>query len=151
MKKIYKFNEGLKTGKEAEREFFNLFNKKLKLSWGDGHKTSDFYVNEKDGLELKTDYWSMSTTPNFFMEQYSYDKILGGPWQALQKGDKYFAYWFYKDNTVFFFNLQKLVDRLENIKNEYSMKNIKNEKHLTRGYAIPRTEFEDIYKKVSIS
>jgi hypothetical protein len=56
------------------------------------------FLNKATGqkLELKTDFYSMDATPNFFIERFSNVQTgtPGGPWQAKKHGADLFVYFY---------------------------------------------------------
>lgn len=140
--KVHEFKKSLSKGKKAEAEFYELF--KDKVEQLDGFM-SDFRVLETGaGLELKTDFYDPSKTANYFMERFSYADQPGGPHQALDKGSKWFIYWFPLTMEIHAWKTSTLVRRLDSIcKDRYTV-NVQNSSHTTRGYKVARTELEDI-------
>jgi hypothetical protein len=97
-------------------------------------------------VELKTDFYDMSETPNFFFERWSdRDKAKpGGPWQALLNGSEWFVYFFIKNDCAFWFETDKLVNELERITAKLKLVDIVNVKWVTQGFRVPRAELKDI-------
>lgn len=144
---LFVFNKSLKSGQAGEDEFLVL---NSGLVRADG-RNFDFTVKNTDKtVELKSDYYSMEKTPNFFMERFSYDNKSGGPWQALEKGVDLFAYYYIKEKTAFWFKTKDLVDLLDRIVKSDNIKlsDVGNEKHITRGYKVPRNRLKSIYREV---
>ena len=94
------FQADLKRGQQGEQDFLKLF---TKLVGTDGRKGDILAPDGK--IELKTDFYPMSQTPNFFIERYSSIEVLspGGPWQAKAHGCKYFVYYYTSDKQGFVF------------------------------------------------
>ena len=148
----YEFQQSLKLGDAGEESFHKAYPHLIYDSC-EGHD----FVDEGTGktIELKTDFWSMSKTQNFFMEMYSDDinYKLGGPFRSQVHGTDVFAYYFISEGVVFWFdNIEKLTQRIHKYVNHYyiSMKTIPNRRYNTLGYAIPRLEFFDLYKEFKI-
>jgi hypothetical protein len=113
----------------------------------DGFKSDFRCLETGQGIEIKTDYWAMSNTVNFFMEHYS-DKnkqTPGGPYQALANGSNIFVYFYIKDMTFFKFETPKLVDALNDIIKTIPPTDVKNSTYVTQGYRVPRHLLKDIY------
>ena len=102
------------------------------------------HVPTGETWELKTDFYAMSDTPNFFIEQYSNkDKgTPGGPWQALAHGATTFVYFYCKDMKFFKFNTQRLVDAMPEIMKLLTPVKVKNSN--SEGYRVPRALLRDI-------
>lgn len=146
---VANFEKDLEFGKRGEEEFYKQFKDVLGLKKEDGYNR-DFSDRNGDGVELKTDRYDMNKTSNFFIERFSYDKKVGGPWQAFKKGNKYFCYWFYPNDIVFLFELKQLINKLNMIEKRFDLVNIKNQNHITQGYKIPRKELKDIYTEYNL-
>ena len=108
--------------------------------------TCDFYTEAGASLELKTDFYTMDATPNFFMERWSMkeQKKPGGPWQSSSKGVDYFAYFYVPSLTIFTFSVQKLLERLEKLESTFSEFPIRNSSYTTVGYRVPREAVADL-------
>lgn len=138
--KVFDFKKSLKEGQKGESEFFELF--KDKLIREDGY-IQDFTI-KKNGkkIEVKTDKYYNSG--NFFIEQYSYKDVPGGPVQSLIKGIDYFIFYFPAIQSIHCFRTDKLVEWL---KRNYEMPyllNIRNRSHITRGYLVKREELKHL-------
>lgn len=139
---VHDFQKSLKKGQKGESQFFELFNDVLERL--DGY-VADFKI-KKNGktIELKTDSWCPTKTPNFFIEVYSYGDKPGGPFQALEKKVDYFVYYFPKTQLIYMWETKELVDALKPLlKNGYVF-NIKNTAHTTRGQLVKRELLEHI-------
>lgn len=148
---VFSFKDQLCTGNEGEKLFASVYKEKLtKLS----PPGPDFRTSKGDFLELKTDTYDMSSTPNFFIERFSNAKYQtpGGPWKAQENGCKYFAYMFIKNKIWFLFEVDKLIEILDKIVKEKQLKleEIKNKGWITQGYKIKRKDLSSIYKKCKI-
>lgn len=116
-------------------------------------KEGDFAFKDTGAkLELKTDYYAMDKTPNFFFERYSNkDKLTpGGPWQAMEHGATEFVYFYVSNLTYFRFQTAQLVERLEEIVPTLSPTDIQNKSHVTQGYRVPRGLVADLGHAYSI-
>lgn len=141
------FQDSLKEGQAGEDFFYEL--NKDTLERLDGLKNDFRIIKTGDNIELKSDYYSVEKTPNFFMETVSVlsDNKQGGPFQALANGNKYYVYFFVKDKVMYIFETEKLVNRLNEIKDNYEDCQIPNKNHITIGKKIPRDVLKDIYKE----
>lgn len=140
--RVAKFKDDLKRGHGGEHKFYNRF--AASVTHLDG-RNADFEINKTgETVELKTDYYDMNKTPNFFIERYSHDDKPGGPWQAASKNITYYIYTFDKCGTVFVFNTNQLVRRLEKICKDLSLVDVPNTGYTTRGYRVERESLESI-------
>jgi len=117
-----------------------------------GFKSDFTLIETGQGVELKTDYWAMSKTPNFFFERYS-DKARqtpGGPWQSIENGSDLFCYFYVKDLTFFRFETVPLVEALEEIIKTISPTDIMNKTYITQGYRVPRALLKDISEEFKL-
>jgi hypothetical protein len=97
-------------------------------------------------VELKSDFWKMEKTPNFFFERFS-DRdrgTPGGPWRAQKDGSDLFVYFYVSDLTYFIFNTDELVGRLEKIIGRIEPTLVTNKSWITEGYRVPREMLKDI-------
>ena len=145
---MFGFKEQLQYGLAGERIFIDTY-PELFTPY-EGSNASDVLYKGVIPGEIKTDSYDMNKTPNFFMERYSVDfkRNSGGPWQALEKGSKFFIYHFEQQGLFFLFNdVSKLVERLEGLVNEHGLGVIKvpNKHYNTLGYKIRREWLEDLY------
>jgi hypothetical protein len=140
--KIHEFKKSLSKGKRAEAEFLELF--KDKVEQLDGFMSDFRVLTDGTGLELKTDFYDPSKTANYFIEAFSYSDVRGGPWQALDKGSKWFVYWFPMTMEIHVWKTSTLVRRLDSITKDMYTINVHNSSHTTRGFKVPRHMLEDI-------
>lgn len=101
-------------------------------------------------VEIKTDYWSMKNTQNFFMERYSNNISYkpGGPYRALIYGTDIFLYQFIKNKKIFWFDdVVELIRALDMYVIRYNPKlsPVKNNNYITLGYKIPREVLAHLY------
>lgn len=91
----------------------------------------------------------MTKTKNFFIERWSKPGKVGGPWQAKQSGSHVYVYFFIQNYTAFFFNIDKLLAKLEtlNLDVDFKLCSVQNEGYTTQGYKIPRELLEDVLMK----
>lgn len=88
--------------------------------------------------EIKTDTYCSG---NFFIERYSdVDlKTAGGPWQAKDRGDKFYVYYFMNMSRLYVFGVSSLLEAVEELRktNFYKSHEIKNKGWVTQGWTIP--------------
>lgn len=139
---MFKFDESLKFGKAGEDLFISLNQGKLLRCDGRVH---DFVISSGDlknkTLELKTDYYDMMKTPNFFFERFSKieTQAPGGPWQAASNKTDLFVYFFPKNGQFFVFETAPLVQLLNSITPRLQLVHIPNITWTTGGYKVLRT------------
>lgn len=140
MSRVFGFHNQLEVGQAGENLFIASY-KDLGAAKTDGRKT-DFILETKESVELKTDTYPMIKTENFFMERFSNaDKgTEGGPWRAAQDKVDYFVYLFLSDKTFFWFRSADLRDFLDTYVKVFTPKPkiIQNRGWQTIGFAIPR-------------
>lgn len=136
------FKRDLAKGQKAEHNFYMKYQQHLTRT--DGRK-GDFEINKNgEVLELKTDFYDPKATPNMFIELYSYDDVVGGPFQAKQHGVVYFAYWFPTDDLLYLFNVNQLCKRIKKLEPTLKKQYIKNSGYITTGYLVERSLLEDL-------
>ncbi len=93
--KVFKFKTQQKKGNLGEKLFINCYHKRLAVK--SGAKEFDIYVDGNKKVEIKTDFYSMSESDNFFIERWSnwQSKKPGSVWQAYHNAE-YFVYLFIK-------------------------------------------------------
>lgn len=147
------FNTSLKFGEIGEAIFHQAH--ELTIGKHPGRDGDFFELATGEKVELKTDYWSMDDTPNFFFERFSdYGKQSpGGPWQAIGHGCTHFVYFYLKNLTVFRFDTATLVAALEPLLPTLKPFPIRNKTYTTVGYRVPRELLKDIYieEKLEVS
>lgn len=152
--KLFLFDKQLKVGDQGEQFFLEHYPRKLEII---KHRYCDFKVKTSNELiELKTDTYDMLKTSNFFFERYSdYNaQSPGSVWQSRPKNVSIFCYLFINNKTWFEFrDLDKLIDRLDNIINDKKLGKIfiQNRGWTTVGYKINRDDLKDLYKVYTIS
>ena len=113
------------------------------------------FVNRETGdiVELKTDYYPMDKTPNFFFERFSDGdkKSPGGPWQALGHGCKTFVYFFVANMTTFTFDTAQLVAHLDSIEHTLEPFKVGNSTWTTIGYRVPREVLAPLYETMTLT
>lgn len=146
--KVFKFNEQLKLGQAGEEFFVDCYSS-LKPVFTDGRK-SDIIIQNKHKIELKTDYYEMSKTENFFIERYSdfNKKTSGGPWRTKTDRVKFFVYFYIKNKVFYWFDTKTLILEIEKNIDKYETRLIKNKSYNTFGYLVPRVDIEDIALRI---
>lgn len=141
----FQFQKQLKLGQLGEGIFARLNPSLTKLSGRD----ADFGGPEGT-LELKTDFYTMSSTPNFFMERwYDVDKRKdGGPWTSYRKGVDKFVYFYVRDGYGYWFDTATLIATLENMITGMKPMRVVNKGWISEGYLIPRRNLARIYNEV---
>jgi hypothetical protein len=134
--KVHNFQKSLKIGKKAENEFFELF--KDKVEQLDGYVADFKILKNGKTIELKTDSYDPTKTPNLFAEKFSYNEEPGGAFQALKKGTDYYVYWFPITMEFFVYKTSSLVDKLNELYPDPWLINIRNQAHITRGFLVKR-------------
>ena len=135
------FQADLKRGQAGEADFLTLF---TKLTGTDGRKGD---IVAPDGkIELKTDFYPMSSTPNFFIERYSSLEVLspGGPWQAAVHGCKYFVYYYTVNKMGYIFLTEDVIQQLSKLESSLKPVEVRNKKWTTIGYKVPRNLLQPI-------
>lgn len=111
---------------------------------------ADFKTSKGKILELKTDYYSMDASPNFFVERYSdfAKKSPGSFWQSQEKGVDLFVYMYIKNKTYFEFkDLDKTIVRLNELISQLKYVSIRNKGWTATGYKVPREALKDFYEE----
>lgn len=146
------FNDDVKRGDKGENKLLNAYSF-LEKDSTDGHDMLDNRNDPPITVEVKTDFYDMEETPNFFMERYSDDKKfkLGGPWRSANHNTDIFLYQFINNNKVFWFSdIPELVRCLDEYvsKNNPEVMRIKNARYYTLGFKIPREAVSHLYKEL---
>jgi len=140
---MFQFKDQLSIGGSGEELFLSLH---PWLNKADGIKF-DFERGGKS-VELKTDTYSMKSTPNFFMERYSDTErgTFGGPWRAARDDVSYFVYMYLPQQTCFWFDSKELVKFLDEYCKGKRLVEIPNKTWMTTGYLVPRVAVEHLVK-----
>ncbi len=151
---VVDFSKDLKSGKKGQELVVKVGSGLLKEL--DGRKNDLELVRTKEKVELKTERYKLNkdkkysrktrTTPNLFIERWSDEKRchIGGPFQALEKGSKFYMHVF-SNKKVVVFKTEELVQYLNQIdftkkyaKRKASIQNKVGKKTWTTvGYYIP--------------
>ena len=148
---MHKFHKSLEKGKVGESLFLDYYKDRIKQL--DGLRNDFQFVGSGDYVELKSDYYDMNRTENFFMERWSDVERhkAGGPWQAATNGNTWYYYLFVKNGVMFQFQTLPLLCALKKLEKEYKLIDIPNSRWLTQGYKIPRNRLKELYKQINIS
>lgn len=152
---MHSFKKSLDKGLQGELALLKYIPCLLKLNG----RRSDFIVKELsrigprlvekgETLELKTDFYRMAKTENFFIEVWSdVDKGKpGGPMQAQLHGSTYWLYMYFHDKTAFLFKTEELCEYLEKQdKNRWPASLIPNKTWTTMGMRVPREDLKHLY------
>jgi|ERR1017187_2085055 hypothetical protein len=143
-KKIFDFNKQMKIGNNGEDFFCECYKDRSPIK--SSFREFDVIIDGNKMVEIKTDSYSMDSTPNFFMERYG-DKERtkeAGPWRAKKDSLNYFCYLFIKDKTFFWFYPQELCDFLDNHINELEEKEIRNKGWSAIGFCVEREKIKHL-------
>lgn len=151
MTRTFDFTEQELKGKDGELKLIKEYPELFKL-YVENDTDLICKTNQKR-VELKTDYYDMSKTPNFFMERVSVDRTgsPGGPWQALENNSDVFIYFFKQNSKLFIFNdVAKLVKRLDTVTAGERLVPVKNKGYNTLGYKVFRFQLKDLYHEADL-
>ena len=136
----FEFKKQLKIGSVGEDLFSKHYGPILGAVKAVDDLCYDFILLNGEKVELKTDTYALSDTPNFFFEKYSDIKTekLGGPWRAKKDKINHFVYLYIKDRTFYWFDPAVLCYNLDKITKKMQTKHVRNIAWTTSGYAVPR-------------
>lgn len=143
-KKIFKFNKQLSIGKKGELNFIkNYKSLGARLSRA---REYDILVNDNEKLELKSDSYSESNTPNMFLEKVgvSTTKKAGGPFLSVIHNCKYFVYHYIQNNTFYWFRPEDLCDYINKNEKNLQKREIWNRGYNSVGFLVPRKDVENL-------
>lgn len=135
-----------KTGDLGEEEFLRAFPAKLHRSDG---IIGDLVTKDGRLVELKTEYYPLSTGNYFFEKLSSFETMApGGPWSAAATGVSLYIHFFYLDRIAFSFDPKALATRLDCLikSGQLVAREIYNKNHTTFGYITRRTLVSDLAK-----
>lgn len=146
------FQRSLSMGKLGETLFYQAHQGTLTETDG---RRGDFLHRDGYTVELKTDFYSMKKTENFFFERWS-DMAAGSPggvWQATEHGASKYVYFFVQDLTYFEFDTAALLARIEELaaKDALQKRTVRNASWSTEGYLVPRDLVADLAKPVTLT
>lgn len=138
---IYEFEAQLEKGSKGERFLADAEGLSISTS-----RLCDLEDAQGLKIELKTDFYSMDSTPNFFME-FECEGKMGGPWRAEMEGVDCFVYLFWDTKTAFWFNdVPALRKRLGELTVKMSRTWVENNGWEASGYKVPREALQDLYE-----
>lgn len=144
----YGWKSSLAKGKAGEEMLLQLWPELIKMD----NKAADFLLPDGTAVELKSDSYNMIDTANYFIERYSDIDAgkPGGPWQSWGRGCKYFVYMYTQNKTAFVFHTTELMKAVEAMEATGKLKpvSIRNARHTTVGYKVPRQALEHLLIKV---
>lgn len=144
----YNFKASLAKGQAGEKILLELWPELVRLAG----TAADFVLPGGEAVECKADQYPMATTANMFIERYSDVQRgkVGGPWQSWGRGCQYFVYLYAADRTAFVFNVPDLIAYMEQQEKLGALKpvEIRNTRHTTIGYKVPRAALEHLVLKV---
>ena len=93
-----------------------------------------------DRYEIKSNYYPIEATPNFFFERYSNEAkgTPGGPWRAKEEGVTHFIYFVVPSLVYFKFDTEALVAALDPLIETIKPFPVPNKNYTTIGYRVPR-------------
>lgn len=143
-KKVYEFNACNDIGKNGEYLIGELFPHTFTLSDG---MAGDLIFKGKHKFELKTDTYKSG---NFFFERISNVRLNndGGVWQTKEHGCKYYAFYMLRYDKLFIFEVDTILEWLNNNIQAYPTKTVTNPTKQSKGYAIPMKDVEQLCIKV---
>lgn len=135
--KIFNFNKQKNIGNKGEELFLNKYKNYEKLD-----KKNDYdFIDNSTGhkIELKTDTYTLSKTPNHFIERYSDDNKFkdGGPFRCKEKNST-FIYYHINDDQAFFYDIKKMIKIIKKNFTDKDFFKIRNNGYNTLGYKVPR-------------
>ncbi len=142
-KKVYEFNACNDIGKNGEYLIAELFPNTFTLSDG---MAGDLIFKEKYKFELKTDTYKSG---NFFFERISNVRLNnnGGVWQTKEHGCKYYSFFMLCYDKLYIFDVDIILEWLNNNIHSYHVKTVKNPTKESKGYAIPMEDVSHLYIK----
>lgn len=107
-------------------------------------------------MEVKTDTYPHTETPNFYMEHHTYvaptsktlrRTLMGGPWRAARDSVDVFTYVFLEPTPLIFVfaDVPKLVARLEERRSTYDHRIAGSGRYTAMGYLVPRDDLKYLY------
>jgi hypothetical protein len=141
-KPIANFQNDLNFGRIGELAFLHA--SKGTLEPLDGRNGDMKIIKNNLKLELKVDKYDHSKTENFFIERFSYGNKPGGVFRAMEDGSDFLAYYFQNPGFLYLFRTVELMARVQEIQHKFTLIDIPNTTHITRGYKIPRHFFQDL-------
>ncbi len=120
-----------------------------------------FDTGDHRTVEVKTDSYALTDSPNFFMEQRTRvagqaGMLLGGPWRAAADGVDTFAYLYYsptrdpeRGTCYWFDDVPALVEHLDKHLGEYQTRRVRYGVLTAVGVLVPRKSLRHLARKVT--
>lgn len=144
---IHDFKKSLARGERAEAILLTYFPHLIKQD-----KCSFDFLDPSTGLklELKSDFYGLNKSPNFFIERYSNlsTKAPGGPWQAQKHEADYYLYFYPNDLTLFIMPVAALLSHFDT--KTYGSISVRNKAWLTTGYKVPRSDLSHLFIEIQL-
>jgi hypothetical protein len=140
---IHNFDDELKKGKEGENRILRAFQSpdgQWYLRRVKGYGPDFFCPHTGEFVELKTDYYRVDETPNFFIERFGdeAERTLGGPWKARADSCSLYLYYFILDNTLWSFPVHGIIEFMEAHFFPHDLINVRNHGYITKGWKVNR-------------
>ena len=138
------FKTDLARGRIGELAFLHATNGTTTPT--DGREGDFVITGTRTKLEVKSDYYDMDKTENFFFEVYRSGFKPGGVYQALEHGCKYFIYCFVPNGVAYCFETKKLAERLDLLHDSknLTLTSVGNGSYTTRGLKVNRDLVTDL-------
>jgi len=145
---VFDFRTQLAKGHAAEDELLRSYHRPALRFDG---REFDLIDNRANRIEVKTEFRSLSSTANFFIEfQGNVEKAKpGGPWSAMQNGANVFVIYFPTDGVYFLTeDVPALVREVTAWARETKaeLKIIRNKTWTGSGYAVPRVRLAGLLR-----
>lgn len=161
------FAESVKKGDLGEAWFLENYHIKGLTKLDTRSLVGDYRAPDGRIIEVKTEFYDLARTPNFFFEHYSNleKKTMGGPWRARDQGADILVHFFFHDKVYFEFeNLPALLETIDLVlltgtqhakhadgsqvtRKAFKEHRVLNPSHVTTGFALPRHHFELLYTR----
>jgi hypothetical protein len=144
----HSFQQQLEVGDKGESDFVISYSD-LRPVKSKRDLRFDFTIKDGKTVELKTDFYSMNDTQNYFMEFLSDDSRPdkhGGPFRAKKDGTNYFVYYYYHEKTYHWFAPETLCRAILELheRGMIERRYVWNHGYRTVGYLVPRKLIKDI-------
>lgn len=148
MPKPHDFWASLKLGQKHEDVFLKAHPQLTKHT----KREADFSLPSGELVELKSDTYDPSQTPNFFFERYSNleTKKLGGVWQAHQNSAEFFVYYYPVTGDYYVFRTAALCATLNVIEKFSKQIRILNRGWITTGFLVLRKDMKPLMQKYNL-
>lgn len=152
---IFEWKPKLEEGELGEQKLIKAWPNNF-IKYRDGREHDLIVMPRNSSVEVKTEtYWTLSSSPNVFMERYSKDTTFdsGGPWRAYEDGVEIFISFFIQDGILFWFeDLERLTNKIDEYVRKYNKRPsyIPNAGYNTIGWPIPRHCLEDCYMELEL-